>query len=71
MTPTLLWYSILVVCFVFVLNFGMGVFLYVKRTKFDPLVALSPQQKKLLGVRNDGMYHIYYCGTFKYFCITF
>jgi hypothetical protein len=54
MTSTLLWYSSLVVCLVFVLNFAIGVFFYVKRTKIDPPVILSPQQKKLLGVGNDG-----------------
>ena len=54
MTSTLLWYSSLVVCLILVLNFAIGVFFYVKRTKIDPPVILSPQQKKLLGVRNDG-----------------
>lgn len=54
MTSTFLWYSILVVCIILVLNFTTGVFFYVKRTKLDPPVILSPQQKKLLGVKNDG-----------------
>ncbi|KZS17438.1 transmembrane protein 209 isoform X2 [Daphnia magna] len=53
MTSTFLWYSILVVCIILVLNFTTGVFFYVKRTKLDPPVILSPQQKKLLGVKND------------------
>ncbi|XP_057368881.1 transmembrane protein 209-like isoform X2 [Daphnia carinata] len=53
LTSTFLWYSILVVCLILVLNFTTGIYFYVKRTKFDPPVILSPQQKKLLGVRND------------------
>ena len=56
MTSTLLWYSVLVVCLVLILNCATGVFFYVKRTKFDPPVVLSPQQRKLLGVKNDGNY---------------
>lgn len=29
--------------------------MYIKRTKIDPLVVLSPQQRKVLGVKNDGI----------------
>jgi hypothetical protein len=29
-------------------------FFYVKRTKYDAKIVLSPQQKKILNIKNDG-----------------
>lgn len=49
---TVMWYSSLVVCVIFFLNVAAGIFYYFKRTHLDPPVALSPNQKKLLGVKN-------------------
>lgn len=53
-SATVIWYGVLVFCIIFALNAATSLVLYVKRTKFDPPVVLSPQQKKLLGVKNDG-----------------
>jgi len=49
---TVLWYSFMVVCVIFSLNVAAGIFFYFKRTRLDPPVVLSPNQKRLLGVKN-------------------
>ena len=36
------------------MNFATGVFLYVKRTRYEAPVVLSPEQKRVLGVKNNG-----------------
>ena len=48
------WYFALVICIVLILNVFSGMFYYVKRTKYDPPVCLSPQQKMVLNIKNDG-----------------
>ena len=54
LTSTLQWYFALFVCIVLTLNVVSGMFFYVKRTKYDASVVLSPQQRKILNVKNDG-----------------
>merc|ERR1712071_686292 len=52
LTYTVIWYSFLIVCVIFILNVAAGLFFYFKRTQLDPPVALSPNQKRVLGIKN-------------------
>ena len=57
LTSKVTWYSTLVVCTILLLNFITGLILYIKRTSFDPPVILSPEQKQVLGVKNNGNHY--------------
>ena len=54
LSSTVMWYGILVICIILLLNMVSALFLYLKRTRIDPPVVLSPQQKRMLGIKNDG-----------------
>ena len=54
LASTAIWLTALLVCLVLAMNFATGVFLYVKRTRYEAPVVLSPEQKRVLGVKNNG-----------------